>query len=67
MPPPDLVNGELEYEVKAIVTHKPQGQRNLYLVKWKGYPTSDNTWEPVRNLDNAKQILEEYKTQHDLS
>ena len=29
MPPPDLVNGELEYKVEAIVTHKPQGQRNL--------------------------------------
>ena len=66
-PPPDLVNRELKYKVEAIVTHKPQGQRNLYLVKWKGYPTGDNTWEPERNLDNAKQILEEYKTQHNLS
>ena len=66
-PPPDLVHGELEYKVEAIVTHKPQGQKNLYLVKWKGYPTGDNTWEPEQNLDNAKQILEEYKTQHDLS
>ena len=25
MPPPDLVNRELEYEVEAIVTHRPQG------------------------------------------
>ena len=25
MPPPDLVNGELEYKVEAIVTHRPQG------------------------------------------
>ena len=66
MPPPDLINGEHEYEVEAIVTHKPQGRRNLYLVKWKGYPTSDNTWEPERNLDNAKQILEVYKDQHNL-
>ena len=66
-PPPDLVNGELKYKVEAIVTHKPQGWKNLYLVKWKGYPTGDNTWEPERNLDNVKQILEDYKTQHDLS
>ena len=49
------------------MTHKPQGWKNLYLVKWKGYLTSDNTWEPEQNLDNAKQILEDYKTQHDLS
>ena len=66
MPPPDLVSGELEYEVETIVTHRAQGQRNLYLVKWKGYPTGNNTWEPEKNLCNANQILKEYKEQHNL-
>jgi hypothetical protein len=51
-PPPDLIDGEEEYEVEQICTHRRQGQHKTlqYLIKWKGYPESDNTWE------NADQI-----------
>jgi Chromo (CHRromatin Organisation MOdifier) domain len=47
-PPPDLIGGEEEYEVEAIINHRFKGRnRQLqYLIKWKGYPHSDNTWEP---------------------
>ena len=46
-PPPDLIDGEEEYEVERIVNHCHYGrsQRLQYLIKWKGYPESDNTWE----------------------
>jgi len=51
-PPPDLIDGEEEYEVKAILNHRMFGhQRQVqYLIKWKGYPHSDNTWEPSENV-----------------
>ena len=32
-----------------------------FLVKWKGYPTSDNSWEPQENLHADKLIVEFYK------
>src|SRR6266478_3464980 len=44
-PPPDLIEGEEEFEVERIVTHRLFGRtkRLQYLVKWKGYPKSDNS------------------------
>jgi hypothetical protein len=38
-PPPDLINGEAEYEVEAIRNHRHFGKnkRLQYLLKWKGY------------------------------
>ncbi len=63
-PPPDLVGDEEQYEVKAIHSHRHQGrQKQLqYLVKWLGYPESDNTWEPAGNLQTPT-LLKEYHQQ----
>jgi len=51
-PPPDLIDGEEEYEVEAVLNHRMFGHRRQvqYLIKWKGYPHSDNTWEPSENV-----------------
>jgi hypothetical protein len=45
-PPPDLVEGEEEYEVETVLAsrHFGRGKKLQYLVKWKGYPDSDNQW-----------------------
>ena len=60
-PPPDLIEGEHEHEVEAIVAHKKQGQRFRFLIKWKGYPTAENTWEPKSNLRHSAELLTSYK------
>ena len=61
-PPPDLVDGEEEFEVEQILDMKQigRGRKTHYLVKWKGYPTSDNSWEPEKNL-NADELIAEFK------
>jgi hypothetical protein len=50
--PLDLIDGEEEYKVEQIHSHQTWGRHRTlqYLIKWKGYPKSDNTWE------NADQI-----------
>ena len=65
-PPPDLIEGEEEYEVEAIMNHKTWGRGYRYLVKWKGYPISDNTWQPPSSFKNAQEILVEYQLAHHL-
>jgi hypothetical protein len=58
-----------EFEVEKILDHRkrPHSWSNIdyvdmeYLIKWKGYPTSDNTWEPEDNLANCKQMLQAYR------
>src|SRR5258705_13640050 len=60
-PPPDLINGFEEYEVELIRAHKGNGARRRYLIKWRNYDSSNNTWEPE---DNAGEILQNYKKTH---
>jgi hypothetical protein len=45
-PLPDLVDGEEEYSVEKILDSRKFGRRRClqYLVKWEGYPDSDNMW-----------------------
>lgn len=63
-PPPDEVDGEEEYEVEAIVGHKFVRRRMLYLVKWSGYATSENSWQTEKDLLNSTDILTAYKQAH---
>jgi hypothetical protein len=51
-PPPELIDGEEEYQVKRIMGHRKIGwtKKLQYLVKWLGYPNSNNTWEPAAQV-----------------
>src|SRR5258708_21808876 len=66
-PPPELIKGEEEYEVEKIINHRCSGQsRTLqYLIKWKGYPEADNTWELADQV-HALELLKTYHRQHPL-
>src|SRR6266704_2789696 len=67
-PPPDLIAGEAEYEVEQIRSHRRHGRaRTLqYLIKWKGYPESDNTWEPADQV-HAPELVKAYHRQAPLT
>ena len=60
-PPLDLIDGEEEYEVEAVLGHRGKPGRRTFLIRWKGYSTAEDTWEPERNLGNTQPLITEYK------
>ena len=60
-PPPDLIDREEEYEVEAVLGHRGRPGRCTFLIRWKGYSTAEDTWEPERNLGNAQPLIMDYK------
>lgn len=51
------------YEVEKILQHrKTPGGEVEYLVKWKGYASKDNTWEPLESFVERACIVSYWKT-----
>merc|ERR1712088_154947 len=53
---------EAEYEVENVVSKRETEEGKVeYLVKWKGWNASDNTWEPVENLESSQELIDEFE------
>lgn len=67
-PAPDIVDDENEWEVEKIINKRTRkyksGIKNYYLVKWKGYPLWESTWEPEQHLQHAQSLLNDYNKSH---
>lgn len=54
-------DGEL-YEVEAIVGSRQTEDGVEFLVQWKGYDSSQNTWEPREHLAGALHVLRAFES-----
>lgn len=63
---PELVDGEEEYKVEAILGHRHSGRGYRYLIRWKDMSSEEDSWESVIHLKNAQELLNEYKLRHKL-
>ena len=61
-PPPDLIRGEEQYKVEQILDECNYGhwKKKQYLVKWKGYPDSDNQWLDAKDMENTQELIAEF-------
>ena len=61
-PPPDLIGEEEQYKVEQVLDERNYGRwkKKQYLVKWKGYPDSDNQWLDAKDMENAQELITEF-------
>ena len=60
-PPPELIDGQEEYEVEEIINlrHTGHNKKLQYLVRWKGYPSSDNSWVDEKDM-HTPELIQDY-------
>ena len=59
-PPPELVDGEEEYEVEEILDSKMFRGRLQFLIKWKGYSREHDSWEYATEVHAPKLVADFY-------
>eukprot|EP00250_Pteridium_aquilinum_P022677 c25542_g1_i1 orf=206-1849(+) len=55
------VLGEGFYEVETVRRKRIRKGQVQYLIKWRGWPESANTWEPFDNVKACADIIEEFE------
>ena len=55
------------YNIEKILDRRKTNGKFEYKIKWEGYPMSQSTWEPMKNLESAKELVEEYDRTHPIT
>ena len=61
LPKPVIIEGEEKFEVEKILNKRIIRGKKKFLVRWKGYTMEEDTWENRENLENAKELVEEFE------
>ncbi len=59
--PPPVIDMEEEYEIESIldVRRRKRSSQQEYLVHWRGYPHSDDSWVSHKDL-HAPDLLQQF-------
>lgn len=62
-----MVDGEQEFVVQYLLcrrrVRRGQGFSTEYLVRWAGYRPEDNAWHNMKDLGNARELVEDFERQ----
>ncbi|KHN73347.1 Chromo domain-containing protein LHP1 [Toxocara canis] len=59
-----LEDQEEEYVVEKILSKKVISGEDggvFYLIKWKGYPVEESTWEPEENCESSRDMIRKFE------
>ena len=51
------------YTVEKLLKQKWQNREHQFLIKWLGFPASQNSWEPATNIVD-KRVIDKFYKQH---
>jgi len=61
---PVIIEGEEEFEVEKILNKQVVWRKKKFLVRWKGYMAEGDIWESRENLENVKELVEEFEREY---
>jgi hypothetical protein len=63
-PPLDIIDGEPDWEVEKIINSQHHGRHKKlqFLVRWKGFPPSEDSWVSESDLSAPDLINKFYAT-----
>ena len=61
--PPDISpEGEEIWEVEKILGKRTKNGQLQYLLRWKGYNESWDTWTPASDFENMDELVQEFES-----
>lgn len=49
------------YEIEAVRRRRVRKGQRQYLIKWRGWPETANTWEPLENLLSCSDVIDAFE------
>ena len=67
--PFNYANSSRYFEVEEVLTVYGKASRKLFLVKWEGFPDSENSWVPEHSLfrDGCKESIDNFWASSDIN
>jgi hypothetical protein len=60
-PLPDLIEEQEEWEVQEICNAQKFNRALHYLIKWTGWPSEYDSWEPAKHLAKASRRVHKFE------
>jgi hypothetical protein len=61
---PELEDLQDEWKVEEIRDSKRIDGKRYYLIKWMGWPSEYDSWEPEEHLENASEAVARFKRRY---
>ena len=61
LPKQVIIEGEEKFKIEKILNKRIIRGKKKFLVRWKGYTAEEDTWENRENLENMKELVEEFE------